>query len=134
MNRLKLLVPILLVSVYTVQAGDLNRQAIIFNEGSPDLFYCPQEKPISIDSMIVKSRPMKKLCEYEGRPLPDDYKSDCWNDVDETEYACQEKKRIETRLKPPGHENAIVDNYVPIYREGKFKIRKPEDVDLSKIF
>ena len=32
---------------------------------------------------------MKKLCEYEGRPLPDDYKSDCWNDVDETEYACQ---------------------------------------------
>ena len=39
--------------------------------------------------MIVKSRAMKKLCEYEGRPLPDDYKSDCWNDVDETEYACQ---------------------------------------------
>ena len=51
-----------------------------------------QEKPISIDSMIVKSRPMKKLCEYEGRPLPDDYKSDCWNDVDETEYACQVQK------------------------------------------
>ena len=42
MTRLGLLVPILLVSVYTVQAGDLNRQAIIFNEGSPDLFYCPQ--------------------------------------------------------------------------------------------
>lgn len=42
MTRVKLLVPILLVSVYTVQAGDLNRQAIIFNEGSPDLFYCPQ--------------------------------------------------------------------------------------------
>ena len=44
--------------------------------------------------MIVKSRPMKKLCEYEGRPLPDDYKSDCWNDVDETEYACQVQNMI----------------------------------------
>lgn len=26
-----------------------------------------QEKPISIDRMLVKSRPMKKLCEHEGR-------------------------------------------------------------------
>ena len=31
---------------------------------------------------------MKKLCEYEGRGLPENVKSDCWNDVDETEYAC----------------------------------------------
>ena len=31
---------------------------------------------------------MKKLCEHEGRGLPDNAKSDCWNDVDETEYAC----------------------------------------------
>merc|ERR1711915_750060 len=38
--------------------------------------------------MLVKSKPMKRLCEYEGRGLPDDAKSDCWNDVDETEYAC----------------------------------------------
>jgi hypothetical protein len=28
------------------------------------------------------------ICE-QGRPLPDEYKSDCWNDVDETEFACQ---------------------------------------------
>ena len=28
----------------------------------------------------------------------------------------QEKKRIMLRLKPPGHENAIIDNYVPIFR------------------
>ena len=47
-----------------------------------------QEKPISIDRMLVKSKPMKKLCEYEGRGLPENVKSDCWNDVDETEYAC----------------------------------------------
>ena len=30
------------------------------------------------------------------------YRSDCWNDVDETEYACSEKKRILLKLKPPG--------------------------------
>ena len=73
-------------------ASDLNRQSIIFNENTPDVFYCPQvqpqisfnlmpnkttsckvvehpeqEKPISIDRMLVKSRPMKKLCEHEGR-------------------------------------------------------------------
>ena len=52
------------------------------------LYYNLQEKPISIDRMLVKSKPMKKLCEYEGRGLPENVKSDCWNDVDETEYAC----------------------------------------------
>ena len=113
--------------------------------------------------MLVKSKPMKKLCEYEGRGLPENVKSDCWNDVDETEYACsvsmellncphlfpyhlltsriasitvlyfQEKKRIMLRMNPPGHENAIIDNYVPIYRPGEYKIRKTEDLDLSKI-
>ena len=45
----------------------------------------------------------------------------------------QEKKRIMLRMKPPGHENAIIDNYVPIYRPGEYKIRKTEDLDLSKI-
>jgi len=124
---------LVLVSAVCVLCGDLNRQSIIFNEKTPDVFYCPQEKPISIDRMLVKSKPMKKLCEYEGRRLPDDAKSDCWNDVDETEYACSEKKRIMLRLEPPGHENAIIDNYVPIFRPGEFKIRLTEDLDLSKI-
>ena len=45
----------------------------------------------------------------------------------------QEKKRVMLRLEPPGHENAIIDNYVPIYRPGEFKVRKTEDLDLSKI-
>ena len=98
--------PLLLLAISsTVLAGDINRQSIIFNEKTPDVFYCPQviivpgrgncplytefqEKPISIDRMLVKSKPMKKLCEYEGRGLPENVKSDCWNDVDETEYAC----------------------------------------------
>merc|ERR1711874_679849 len=126
--------PILVLAFLAVAgASDLNRQSIIFNENTPDVFYCPQEKPISIDRMLVKSRPMKKLCEHEGRALPKGAKSDCWNDVDETEYACTEKKRIMLRLKPPGHENAIIDNYVPIFRPGEFKIRRTEDLDLSKI-
>ena len=29
--------------------------------------------------------------------------------------------------------NAIIDNYVPIFRPGEFKIRRTEDLDLSKI-
>merc|ERR1711971_53559 len=124
---------LLVTSLALANAGDINRQSIIFNENTPDVFYCPQEKPISIDRMLVKSKPMKKLCEYEGRGLPENVKSDCWNDVDETEYACSEKKRIMLRMNPPGHENAIIDNYLPIYRPGEYKIRKPEDLDLSKI-
>ena len=76
------------------KAGDINRQSIVFHEETPDVFYCPQEKPISLEGMIVKAKPLDALCEHEGRGLPENYKSDCWNDVDETEYACQEKKRI----------------------------------------
>jgi hypothetical protein len=34
------------------------------------VFYCPQEKPISFEGMLVKAKPLKKLCEFEGRPLP----------------------------------------------------------------
>lgn len=44
--------------------------------------------------MIVKARSLKKLCEFEGQQLPKHYKSDCYNDVDETEFACKEKHRI----------------------------------------
>jgi len=124
---------VLLVLLPLLQASDINRQSIIFNEDTPDVFYCPQEKPISVDRMLVKAKPMKKLCEHQGRPVPEGAKSDCWNDVDETEYACSEKKRIMLRLEPPGHENAIIDNYVPIFRPGEFKIRRTEDLDLSKI-
>lgn len=53
--------------------GDINRQSIVFYEETPDVFYCPQEKPISLEGMIVKAKPLKKLCEYEGKPPPKDY-------------------------------------------------------------
>ena len=112
-----------LALVSVVLAGDINRQSIVFHEETPDVFYCPQEKPISLEGMIVKAKPLKALCEYEGRGLPDDYKSDCWNDVDETEWACTEKKRIRLQLNPPGSENGIIDNYVPIFRPGEYKIK-----------
>jgi hypothetical protein len=43
--------------------------------------------------MIVKAHPIRKLCQFEGEPVPKG-KSDCWNDIDETDYACKEKFRI----------------------------------------
>lgn len=48
--------------------------------------------------MIVHARPLNKLCEHDGKKLPPDYKSDCYHDVDETEYACKEKYRIMVRF------------------------------------
>ena len=33
---------LLAISVVLVESGDLNRQSIIFNENTPDVFYCPQ--------------------------------------------------------------------------------------------
>ncbi len=114
--------------VATAAADDIKRQSIVFYKETPDVFYCPQEKPISLGGMIVKAKPLSKLCEFEGKALPDDYRSDCWNDVDETEFACSEKKRILLKLKPPGSENAVVKNFVPILQKGKYKIAKLEDV------
>ena len=32
--------------------------------------------------------------------------------------------RIMQQLKPPGYENAIIDNYVPIFKPGQYKIRR----------
>lgn len=111
-----------------VSCGDINRQSIVFYEETPEVFYCPQEKPISLEGMIVVAKSLSKLCEFEGRQIPDDYVSDCWNDVDETDFACDEKKRILLKLKPPGSENAVIDNFVPIFREGEYKIGElPED-------
>lgn len=77
-----------------VNAGDMMRKSIVFDKNTPDVFYCPQHKPTGFDKMIVKAKPLNKLCQFDGRPIPEDYKSDCYNDVDETEYACKEKYRI----------------------------------------
>lgn len=70
------------------------RKSIVFDIKTPKVFYCPQDKPANLDKMIVQSRPLDKLCEYGGKGLPKKAHSDCWNDVDETEYACAEKQRI----------------------------------------
>ncbi|KAG5317492.1 XRCC5 protein, partial [Pseudoatta argentina] len=85
-----------------VQCGDIMRKSIVFDKNTPDVFYCPQHKSIGFEKMLVKARPLSRLCQFEGRPIPEDYKSDCYNDVDETEYACKEKYRIMMRLHPPG--------------------------------
>ncbi|XP_066582321.1 uncharacterized protein [Prorops nasuta] len=96
------LVAVLIVLLATVEGGDIMRKSIVFDKNTPDVFYCPQHKPTGFEKMIVKARPLSKLCQFEGGPIPEDYKSDCYNDVDETEYACKEKYRIMMRSHPPG--------------------------------
>lgn len=89
-----LLIAVAACLIEAKESKDMMRKSIIFDKKTPDVFYCPQKKPKGIDKMLVKAKPLKKLCEYDGKPLPPDYKSDCYNDVDETEYACKEKHRI----------------------------------------
>jgi len=31
---------------------DLNRQSIVFYDETPDVFYCPQEKPVSLQGIF----------------------------------------------------------------------------------
>lgn len=83
------------------------RKSIVFDLKTPDVFYCPQDKPTGLDKMLVRAKPLKKLCEFDGSSLPNDYKSDCYNDVDESEFACSEKKRIMMRINPPNDSNSV---------------------------
>ncbi|RZF46142.1 hypothetical protein LSTR_LSTR013100 [Laodelphax striatellus] len=99
------LVSLALVMMVLVEAGDMMRKSIVFDKKTPGVFYCPQRKPTGFDKMIVHARPLSKLCEHDGKKLPPDYKSDCYHDVDETEYACKEKYRIMVRMHPPGGED-----------------------------
>lgn len=66
----------------------------MFDLKTPKVFYCPQEKPSVADKMIVKAQPLDKLCEFGGQGKPKGAKSDCYNDVDESEFACDEMKRF----------------------------------------
>merc|ERR1719315_756899 len=95
---------VLAVVVLSSTSADMLRKSIVFDAATPDVFYCPVDKFVTSDKLYVVSRPLKKLCEFKGDRLPEDYKSDCYNDVDETEFACSEKKRIMMRLNPPGFE------------------------------
>ncbi|XP_019758389.2 uncharacterized protein LOC109536561 isoform X2 [Dendroctonus ponderosae] len=88
-----------LLAVGALASKDMTRKSIVFDKNTPDVFYCPIHKPTGMDKLIVKAKPLGKLCEFEGGPIPDDYKSDCYQDVDESSYACKEKYRIMKRLK-----------------------------------
>ncbi|XP_053214027.1 uncharacterized protein LOC128398190 [Panonychus citri] len=96
----KLIVAIAL-TLGVVVKGDMMRKSIVFDIKTPKVFYCPQEKPDDLKKMIVKSIPLDKLCEYQGQNVPKNSRSDCYNDIDETEYACAEKQRILLRVNPP---------------------------------
>lgn len=48
--------------------------------------------------IFLRAHPLSKLCEYEGGDKPKNAKSDCFNDVDEAEFACKEKYRIMVSL------------------------------------
>lgn len=78
---------------------DVNRKSIVFDIKTPKVFYCQQEKQSDYTKMIVKAKPLDKLCEFDGGPKPKNTPSDCYNDVDETKYACDEKKRF--LVSPP---------------------------------
>lgn len=71
-----------------------SRKSIVFDVKTPKVFYCPQEKPADPDKMIVKAQPLDKLCEFGGKQKPKNLPSDCYNDVDESDFACDEKKRF----------------------------------------
>lgn len=43
---------------------------------------------------LSRAHPLSKLCEFEGVEMPKEAKSDCFQNVDETEFACKEKYRI----------------------------------------
>lgn len=78
---------------------DISRKSIVFDIKTPKVFYCPQEKQSDYSKTIVKAKPLEKLCEFEGKPKPKGSPSDCYNDVDETEFACDEKKRFLVSLE-----------------------------------
>ncbi|XP_063988403.1 uncharacterized protein LOC135168298 isoform X3 [Diachasmimorpha longicaudata] len=102
-NERQCCIALLVISLLMlVNAGDMMRKSIVYDKNTPDLFYCPQHKPTGFEKMIVRAKPLSRLCQFAGGPIPEDYKSDCYNDVDETEYACKEKYRIMMRLHPPG--------------------------------
>jgi len=115
----KLAVLFLLLQLALLTTSDMLRKSIVFDEATPDVFYCPVEKTLTFEQLYVRARPLKALCEYKGGRLPSSYKSDCYNDVDESEFACSEKKRIMMRLKEEQieelelHSNSVRDAIHP---------------------
>lgn len=88
------LIIIQLVEANSSHKKEVNRKSLVFDVKTPKVFYCPQEKQSDYSKTIVKAKPLEKLCEFDGSPKPKGSPSDCYNDVDETEFACDEKKRF----------------------------------------
>ena len=42
------------VQVTALSLGDLVRKSIVFDQNTPKVFYCPQEKPRKLDKLVVK--------------------------------------------------------------------------------
>ena len=54
MGRYFLLCVSFAMLVVVATGDDLNRQSIVFYDETPDVFYCPQEKPVSLQGKIRK--------------------------------------------------------------------------------
>lgn len=55
------------VQVSQYASGDMLRKSIVFDKATPDVFYCPVDKPITFEKMYVRARPLKRLCEFDGQ-------------------------------------------------------------------
>ncbi|KAI1286088.1 hypothetical protein HDE_11228 [Halotydeus destructor] len=97
---------LILLALVTVAFGDMMRKSIVFDMKTPKVFFCPQEKTSDMSKMIVQAKPLDKLCEFGGQGIPKGYHSDCYNDIDESDYACAEKERIMLRINPPNDTEA----------------------------
>lgn len=123
---------ILVAFTLTKVNGDMMRKSIVFDIKTPKVFYCPQEKPTDLDTMIVVARPLDKLCEFNGGKIPKEYRSDCYNDIDESDYACAEKERIMLRINPPKDAEATTSIPTPDAPEYIKVTKKTKDTKEKK--
>jgi ATP-dependent DNA helicase 2 subunit 2 len=111
---------VFLLSIIVLVLCELDeRKSIVYDKKTPDVFYCPINHHDNIDEMLVRSRPLHKLCEYNGESLPEGYRSDCYGDVDESPFACKEKRRIMKRRYPPGMEVLLKYESVPRWKRAE---------------
>jgi ATP-dependent DNA helicase 2 subunit 2 len=123
---------LVVLAVMATASADMMRKSIVFDIKTPKVFFCPQEKPTDLNKMIVQARPLDKLCEFGGKKLPKDYASDCYNDIDESDYACAEKERILLRINPPkdGSETTTTipspdtPEYIKVHKKPTTKVEK----------
>ncbi|XP_055334432.1 uncharacterized protein LOC129585678 [Paramacrobiotus metropolitanus] len=73
---------------------------IVLDESRPQVFYCPTKAWSEKEKKILTALPIERLCQYgPGGKRPLNSAGDCYNDVDETPIACDEKARFLKRLK-----------------------------------